>query len=387
LQNAAGIPTASAAGQTRRAHQSLDAWRAATPVLVCSWARLDGDAHRTASPLLARLDAQPFDGVAASALAQALRGSSTEALDDSVGVPVDRTKVVPGGVRPVTLQAECGFRAYADMRLGAVELETPTPGLTPKERGMLLHKAMELVWERLGHQFSLSKTAGGPPVWPAAIAPSVQAAITEVFKGRIPPALAPSIERERMRLERLIERSFDKELERAPFSVLERELQREVEIAGGKFDIRIDRIDRIEGGGCAIVDYKSGQPKSFKWSEERFREPQLIAYLLAERGRDVDALVNFSLSDDRAVFKGRAARTGLLPGIKGIAPARTPDDQVDAQWQTATESWIALLREVAAEYLAGRAPVEPSDVCRNCELTILCRRLELAESPDEIDHD
>jgi ATP-dependent helicase/nuclease subunit B len=51
LQSAAGIPAASAAGQTQLARESLDGWRAATPELVCSWARLDGDAHRTLSPL------------------------------------------------------------------------------------------------------------------------------------------------------------------------------------------------------------------------------------------------------------------------------------------------------------------------------------------------
>ena len=34
---------------------------------------------------------------------------------------------------------------------------------------------------------------------------------------------------------------------------------------------------------------------------------------------------------------------------------------------------------VAAAYLAGEAPVQPAaDVCRNCHLTVLCRRVELA---------
>ena len=55
LQVAAGVPWASAAAQTRGARGSLTAWRASAGELVCSWARLEGDAHRSQSPLLAHL--------------------------------------------------------------------------------------------------------------------------------------------------------------------------------------------------------------------------------------------------------------------------------------------------------------------------------------------
>jgi probable DNA repair protein len=386
LQNAAGIPTASAAGQTRLARDSLDAWRAATSALVCSWARLDGDAHRTGSPLLAGLETLSYTGAAAAPLAQALRRATVEMFDDSAGVPVDRRRIVDGGVRPLTLQAECGFHAYADVRLRARELESPVPGIEPRVRGMLLHKALELVWLTLKNQFALIKTADDPRVWRSMIAPSVQAAVAHVFRGRIPPDLMPAVDRERMRLELLIERSFERELERAPFSDVEVELQREVEIAGGRFDIRIDRIDRIEGGGYAIIDYKSGASKSLRWDEERFREPQLVAYLFAERGRDVQALANFSLTDDNAAFKGHAAKPRLLPGVKGAAAEKLTEEELLARWHANVEDWVAGLQAIASRYLAGHAPVEPaSDVCRHCPLTILCRRLELAEPPEDLE--
>jgi inactivated superfamily I helicase len=52
LQVAAGVPWASAAAQTRAARQSLAAWGSSTQRLHCTWARLEGDAHRTLSPLL-----------------------------------------------------------------------------------------------------------------------------------------------------------------------------------------------------------------------------------------------------------------------------------------------------------------------------------------------
>jgi probable DNA repair protein len=388
LQNAAGIPWASAAGQTRVAHESLRAWRAATRELVCSWALMDGDAHRTPSPLLARLEAMPYSGVAAAPLARQLQRATTETLEDVSGVPLDRTRTVAGGVRPLELQSECGFRAYAEMRLAARGLESPAPGIDPRDRGKLLHKALELVWLRLSGRFSIDDIVNDARPWRPLIADSVEAAVAYVFRGRIPPELAHSVNRERMRLERLIERLLQKERERAAFSIDALEVERQVEIAGGKFEFQIDRIDKIEGGGYAILDYKSGKPRRLRWDDEDIRDPQLIAYLLAERGRDVQALANVSLASDRATFTGRSARNKLLPGVAGLPAEKIPAEEIDASWRDETQRWIESLRRLAAEYLAGIAPAEPApDVCRNCSLTILCRRLELARAPDEAAHD
>ncbi|HEY6124132.1 MAG TPA: hypothetical protein VIV63_05745, partial [Steroidobacteraceae bacterium] len=121
LQVAAGVPWASAAAQTRAARQSLAAWRSSTDRLVCSWARLEGDAHRTPSPLLIHLrernDYAPPSRIVP--LAAALHRPELETLEDGQGVKIDTSRPVAGGVKPLALQAECGFRAYGEMRLGA----------------------------------------------------------------------------------------------------------------------------------------------------------------------------------------------------------------------------------------------------------------------------
>ena len=109
------------------------------------------------------------------------------------------------------------------------------------------------------------------------------------------------------------------------------------------------------------------------------RDPQLLAYLLAEHGRNVQALANISLTRGRARFVGKAARNGLLPDVKGLNPNKIPADEIDAAWQADLEGWLNALREIAQQYLQGQAPVQPAaDVCRNCHLTVLCRRVELA---------
>jgi probable DNA repair protein len=382
LQVAAGIPAASAAGQSARARASLAAWRAATSELVCSWARLDGDAHRTPSPLLARIESPahhaPRHGAVLPPLAEQLRTPQLEKLDDSQGVPVNTAFIVPGGVKPLTLQAECGFHAYGEVRLYGEQLEEPHPGIDPRDRGKLLHKALELVWSKLDAHF-LTLAASDPLSRGPAIADSVRAAITHVYRGHVPPELHAAVERERHRLERLIEALFQEEARRSTFHIESLETQRQVTIAGGTFEVRIDRIDSLQGGGYAILDYKTGEPRPLRWKAESLRDPQLLTYLLAEQGRDVQALANISLTRGRAKFVGKAARTGLLPDVTGQNPNKIPADKIDAIWQAELDEWVGALRQVAERYIVGQATVQPAaDVCRNCHLTVLCRRVELA---------
>jgi ATP-dependent helicase/nuclease subunit B len=279
------------------------------------------------------------------------------------------------------LQAECGFRAYGEVRLGAEALESPAPGLDPRERGMLLHKALELIWEKLKGHFELTSTDDAVRTW--MVGNAVEAAVVAVFRGYVPEELRLAVDREKFRLEQLIIALLALESQRPAFEAVSLEARREVSIAGGRFDVRIDRVDSIEGGGFAILDYKSGEPRPLRWQSDLIRDPQLIAYLLAESGRNVQALANVSLANGRAKFTGKSSRKGLLPdvtGLPGLSVQKNHADEIDAAWRAQTAEWIQLVRELAAEYIAGRATVEPApDVCRHCALTTLCRRVELAD--------
>ena len=112
------------------------------------------------------------------------------------------------------------------------------------------------------------------------------------------------------------------------------------------------------------------------------RDPQLLAYMMAERGREVVALANVSLVNGRAKFTGKSSHRGLLPGVSGLPgmnPNKVPQEEISSAWRDETARWLHGLQLIAAECIAGRAPVQPApDVCRNCHLTTLCRRIELS---------
>ncbi len=379
LQVDAGLPAASASGQTQAARRSLAAWRAAADQLTCSWARLEGDAHRSISPLLQRLDARadaPAETVVAPLAAQ-VRKPPLESFEDIQGSEVDTRLPVPGGTHPLQLQAECGFHAYAEVRLHGSDLEEPTPGIDPRDRGKLLHKALELVWIKLKDHLHLKESEG---LRATLIADSVEAAVASVFRGYVPTEMRNAVEREKHRLEKLIESLLLLEQRRPTFEVVALETRREVSIAGGRFVVRIDRIDSMEGGGQAILDYKSGEARAPRWQGEKIRDPQLLAYLWAENGRNVQALAYVSLVNGQAKFIGKSSRKNLLPGVGGLPGpvADASDESLDAAWREELQSWLQGLMHIASDYIAGHAPVEPaSDVCRNCHLTVLCRRVEL----------
>ena len=71
-----------------------------------------------------------------------------------------------GGARLLELISACPFRAGAEFRLHARALEEPAPGLSPAERGEMVHGVLARLWAILRDQAglnSLTDAALGAP--------------------------------------------------------------------------------------------------------------------------------------------------------------------------------------------------------------------------------
>jgi hypothetical protein len=90
------------------------------------------------------------------------------------------------------------------------------------------------------------------------------------------------------------------------------------------------------------------------------------------------------LVKDAAVTAVFCANDNMALGVlRAVAEAghQVPADVSEAIWQSGLDEWLGALRDIAQRYLGGDATVQPSpDACRNCHLTVLCRRVELAEN-------
>jgi probable DNA repair protein len=395
-QLAAGIPAASAAGRLTEAQSLLKAWRAAAGELVLSAPARSGDLELLPSPLLS-----PWIGASPRASAPAVatlwlperirRPGLLEAVDDRVGVEWDLERPLPAGTTSLERQNTCPFRAYAELRLGSSELGAPDPGVDPRIRGKLLHAALQRFWTHLGNSLSLGALSE------AAESELIERCVSDAARDIWGDAQHPPPRvRERRRAARLMHSLCTLERERAPFTVTGTELERTLSLrlkgplstASARMKVRIDRIDRLESGGSAILDYKSGQSKSTDWYGERPSHPQLLAYLAAVE-EEVVALATVNVTAREVRFEGIARSSKLLPKVKGVLPPEGGDGD---PWELRKREWLECIERLAAGFVGGNAAVDPKQgACDYCHAKSVCRigdrgdpELELLEEvPDE----
>lgn len=380
VQVAAGIPAASAVGRLAEAHALIQAWRASADELVLSAPARSEDLELLPSPLLAQWMApasRPVGGPQVQSTAwlphRMHRNGLLESMEDSSGPTWNISQPLPSGTRSLELQNDCPFRAFAELRLGSRPLDAPEPGIGADLRGNLLHASLRELWRRLGDSRAL--LARSEEALATDIAECVAEAAKETFAltdtatgaNAHPPALA----REIRRTVRLIGELCTLERGRAPFHVEGTEFQSTLKIAGGELRLRIDRIDALESGGRAILDYKSGRPTTADWYGDRPSHPQLLAYLAA-LGDDVVAMATVNVTAREVRFDGIAESPKLLPKVRGVEPPEGGDDGI--AWEVRRREWLARVEGLAAAFLRGHAAVDPKPgACEYCHVSSVCR--------------
>ncbi|MCW5625770.1 MAG: PD-(D/E)XK nuclease family protein, partial [Burkholderiales bacterium] len=315
LQRARGVPRSSAEWEAGFARRTLDLLRRAASIVEFSCARQDADRELRPSPLLASISSAAeaessdrFDTHATRVRATAL----LETVTDSHGPPLSVGHETGGGARIFEDQAACPFRAFARHRLGAEGLEEAHAGLDARDRGTLLHAALADLWHRFGDHATLVQADAD--VRGQVVATAVATAL-DAFARRHADVLPPGLRRlEAERMSRLLLRLLEVEAARAPFRVVEREAPRSIEIGGLRVRARLDRVDELEDGGRAILDYKTGRATASRWVGERPEEPQLPLYAIAE-GEAVTALVFAVLRPEQVVFRGVSDGPDVFPGV------------------------------------------------------------------------
>ncbi len=371
-QVAAGWPAATAAGRLEEARALVAAWRAAAEELVFSAPARAEDIELLPSPLIEewRTGADPPSSSRASIwLPTRLHrpGLLTEWRDDA-GTAWDQELPLPSGTRSLELQNQCPFRAYAELRLGSVQLDVPEPGVAPDARGQLLHSALQKLWERLGDSRALAGIA--PPALEEMLAACIEEAAASLDDAGGEGIARPALARECRRIARLVRKLLDLERRRPPFRVRQTEYSSRLRLAGQELRLRIDRLDALESGGLAILDYKSGRRVSADWYGDRPSHPQLLAYLAAV-GEEVVAMATVNVTAREVRFDGIAASESLLPKVSGVKAAE--GERGDA-WQSRVREWRGLVERLAAAFAAGQAAVDPKPrACDFCHVASVCR--------------
>jgi probable DNA repair protein len=358
LQRAHGLPRITAERQLEWSRAITRKLLAAAPDIVASHARLSGERELSPSPLIAHLPLEKHAGVPQRWY---LRPASMEVLEDTIAPPLVEGMMQSGGTRALKLQAACGFRAFAEIRLKARELDAPPLGFDHLMRGNLLHKALHYFWREMQSQPALS--AASAPAVRECVAQAVNRAIAEEDGAPGTPFEVRLQAVERRRLIALLESWLEVERDRPlPFAVVEGERDREITIGGLTLRARIDRIDRLNDGRLVVIDYKSNAPSLSTWMGNRPEEPQVPLYATALEA-PIAAVAFAQVQTGDSFFRSIGSEPPALNGLHS--------EDIGAR----IEEWREVLVRLAGDFRVGRAPVDPKDPssCQYCGLHALCR--------------
>jgi len=366
LQREYGVIAASADAQREFAADLQRRWcaRAQRPVFSCADS---SDGRRVSlSPLLRAAGALERSSAGPEPHWSAALGGAPalEELIDEEAPAFGGTEKTRG-VATLRAQSRCAFRGFAETRLAAEALERPQPGFNERERGELLHDALQRIWRDLESSAGLKARAARPADLARLVGESARLALEALCERRNPGERWRA--REHERLTRLLHRWLELETDRAPFAVERLEEGSEIaRRAGLAFSVRVDRIDRLADGGRVLIDYKSGAADA-DWRGDRPDNPQLPLYALLHRDNLV-AVAYGRINAAECAFVVESERSEIFPGKRASRLEGMPC------FADLIELWSRRIESLAQDVARGHAAVAPTArACRSCHLQGLCR--------------
>ena len=364
-----GVPGATAELTAAEARRTLDRLRGSASEVILSVPAFEDEAPLLPSALLAGIPAAPEPQLwAPPSLARAVFAARPGLILSTDGAmpALVAGGPAPGGARLLELEAACPFRASAELRLGARPLDEPSLGLDAAARGNLVHDVFARLWRGVRTSAAMQALPAGERI------AQVRAAIaTELapLRREANGVLLRLLEIEARWLERHALQLLEMDLARPPFEVEHVEADHTLELGGLSLNLRIDRVDRLEDGSFAVIDYKTGGNAQAKaWQGERPPLPQLPLYLEAMGASRVSAVVFARVRAGNTGFEGLARDASVFPGCK-------PPPKEYASWEALLAEWHRRLEALAREFAAGDARLapDPRQACRYCHLPSLCR--------------
>ncbi len=388
VQRRHGMKRSDAEREYRFAEQVATRLFSAAPDIVLSWPVQDKGARHSPSPFITNIqEGRPAlaESCAPAGVLWQGRPDLEETTDDH-GPSISSRKPFTGGTGIIKDQALCPFRAFAHHRLRAERLDVPDIGIDNMSRGTLAHTVLELFWANVGDQqtlLSLDESTLDQHLYAA-----VDRALDRLEKERRYDLPARQREIERQRLISLTRQWLEFERCRGPFRVMESEQSHQIKIGNLLIRTRIDRIDELDDGTCAIIDYKTGRPDPLQWLDDRITEPQLPIYCLGLPKKKVGAVMFAAVrsKEKESGFKGLSRKDESWSGAKPRALEARLEEKGWVGFEDILQHWEKTLPCLGDAFARGDAAVDPVDLelaCKYCDLKGFCRILKQSVAVQE----
>ncbi len=293
--------------------------------------------------------------------------------NDTKAPPLTSQGITAGGMRLLNDQSTCPFKAFAVHRLKATHWQLPQPGIGPKDRGILMHQALDAFWAEVVDSTQLASL--GPETLKQCVGAHVDDVLNR-YQNKHPAAMdemSRDLERDNL-ISKILE-WLAIEKKRPEFTVIKREEETTLTIGPLTLKGKPDRIDETAAGEQLIIDYKTGNTTKSDWSPSgRLPDGQLPAYALNLKP-PAQAIAFGKLAKAQVSLDGLSARDLEIPGVTPIEKANRGPFKPIKTWPELINVWRDQLAELADEFHRGHAPVAPvkPQVCQRCHLQPLCR--------------
>lgn len=280
-----------------------------------------------------------------------------------------------GGSKIFENQSNCAFKAFVTHQLGFLDEREVEFGLDGLDRGNIVHHLLDVLWQQLQTQDALLLLSIDER---GALINNLIEQVLIDGSLKLSNEKMTLLKHERSRLQKLLITWLDEEGKRpTAFSVVEREQERIGELGGIQYKYIIDRIDLTSDGRSVIIDYKTGIVNRNDWTSERIKSPQMPLYALAIdklKSKPVSGIAFAQVKQSDAKYS-ELSETGIFRKESKVT-LKNAD-----QWQALRGDWPAIFEQLARDFLAGEATVNPVDksTCQYCELNSMCRVSQLRQ--------
>lgn len=370
LQRELGIAGADPALDDARSRQMTERIAESAPVSIFSYAVEVPEGTQRPSPLLHSLRLEPVNLELLSPEGAGHAAIELEEFSDTTPLPPLPDHAVPGGAEILKLQAACGFRAFAERRLGSAELREIELGMDAAERGNVVHRVLEHFWKEARSQAALKSMTREQRE--TLLAQSIEHGLRRATAISVTDWEQAYVDLQRARLAGLLNPWLDLELDREPFTVrFSEEESRDVNIGPLRLNLRVDRVDMTEEGDV-IIDYKTGGAKSAQWQSERPDEPQLPLYaVLSNAAQPETPLADIAFAQIRA-----GKEMAFESFTRKITANKETSKRRDISLEDQLIEWRRILEDIATAFHRGDSQVDPKNyptTCTHCAQRILCR--------------